>query len=146
MLYTEIQNAIKEAMKSKEVDKKDVLKMVVAKAQAIAKESKCDITDSIILDGIQKELKQLNQTKDSLTGRENSELYKSTVYKIEVLNGYLPKMMTENEVRAAISYIVDTTNVELNKGALMKAVMPKLKGKADGKIISKCVDDIISRR
>lgn len=146
MLYTEIQNAIKETMKSKEVDKKDVLKMVVAKAQAIAKESKCDITDSIILDGIQKELKQLNQTKDSLTGREDSELYKSTVYKIEVLNGYLPKMMTENEVRAAISYIVDTTNVELNKGALMKAVMPKLKGKADGKIISKCVDDIISHR
>lgn len=146
MLYTDIQNAIKEAMKSKETDKKDVLKMVVAKAQSIAKESKCDVTDSIVLDGIQKELKQLNQTKDSLAGREDSELYKSTVYKIEVLNGYLPKMMTEDEVRATISYIVDTTNVELNKGALMKAVMPKLKGKADGKVISKCVDDIISRR
>lgn len=146
MLYTDIQNAIKEAMKSKETDKKDVLKMVVAKAQAIAKESKCEVSDSIVLDGIQKELKQLNQTKDSLVGKENSELYKSTVYKIEVLNGYLPKMMTENEVRAAISYIVDTTNVELNKGALMKAIMPKLKGKADGKVISKCVDDIISRR
>ena len=146
MLYTDIQNAIKEAMKSKETDKKDVLKMVVAKAQAIAKESKCEVSDSIVLDGIQKELKQLNQTKDSLVGKENSELYKSTVYKIEVLNGYLPKMMTENEVLASISYIVDTTNVELNKGALMKAIMPRLKGKADGKVISKCVDDIISRR
>ena len=146
MLYTEIQSAIKEAMKSKETDKKDVLKMVVAKAQAIAKESKCEVSDSIVLDGIQKELKQLNQTKDSLVGKENSELYKSTVYKIEVLNGYLPKMMTENEVLASISYIVDTTNVELNKGALMKAIMPRLKGKADGKVISKCVDDIISRR
>ena len=146
MLYTDIQNVIKEAMKSKETDKKDVLKMVVAKAQAIAKESKCEVSDSIVLDGIQKELKQLNQTKDSLVGKENSELYKSTVYKIEVLNGYLPKMMTENEVLASISYIVDTTNVELNKGALMKAIMPRLKGKADGKVISKCVDDIISRR
>lgn len=146
MLYTEIQNAIKEAMKSKETDKKDVLKMVVAKAQAIAKESKCDITDSIMLDGIQKELKQLNQTKDSLTGKENSELYKSTLCKIEILNGYLPKMMTEEEVRVEIDDIINTIGVELNKGALMKAVMPKLKGKADGKIISKCVDDIISHR
>lgn len=146
MLYTEIQNAIKEAMKSKETDKKDVLKMVVAKAQAIAKESKCDITDSIMLDGIQKELKQLNQTKDSLAGKEDSELYKSTLCKIDILNSYLPKMMTEDEVRKMINDIIDAENIALNKGSLMKAVMPKLKGKADGKVISKCVDDIISNK
>ena len=47
MLFTEIQSEIKEAMKSKDTDKKDVLKMASSKAQAIAKEKKCEVSDEI---------------------------------------------------------------------------------------------------
>ena len=75
-MYNKIMSEIKEAMKNKETDKKDVLKMAVAKAQAIAKEKKCEVTEEIMLDGIKKELKQLDQTKDSLKGKEDSDFYK----------------------------------------------------------------------
>lgn len=79
MMHENIQVAIKDAMKSKDIDKRDVLKMALSKAQAVAKEKKCDITDEIMLDGIRKELKQLNQTKDSLkVGR--SQIYISLQY------------------------------------------------------------------
>jgi hypothetical protein len=144
MMYQTIQGAIKDAMKSKDVDKRDTLKMAVAKAQDIAKTNKCDITDDIMLDGIKKELKQLNQTKDSLVNRQESDLYKSTLYKIEVLSSYLPKMMDENETADKVDEILSNSGAD-NKGTCMKLVMAELKGKADNKIIAKCVDDYLKK-
>lgn len=143
MLFTEIQSEIKKAMKSKDTDKKDVLKMASSKAQAIAKENKCEVSDEIVIDGIRKELKQLKQTKDSLAGKEDTDLYKSTVYKMGILETYLPKRMSEHEVREAIIRIIEMTGCEINKRSLMGKSMQQLKGLADGRVIAKCVDDII---
>lgn len=144
MMYQKIQEVIKSAMKSKDTDKRDVLKMAVSKAQAIAKDKKCDVTDAIMLEGIQKEMKQLYQTKDSLKDLQESDLYKSTMYKIGVLEEYLPKMMSEEETEQAVREILEKSNAD-NKGAAMKAVMPVLKGKADNKIISKYVDAYLKK-
>lgn len=152
MLVNDIQYAIKDAMKQKDINKRDVLKMALSKAQAIAKEKKCDITDEIMLDGIAKEVKQLKQTRDSLVGYESSELYVSTVGKIETLETYLPKMMTEEEITAFIEQeVIELTfvNVQISpkiKGMLMKNIMPKLKGKADSKVISDCVSKVLSNK
>ena len=141
-MYNKIMSEIKEAMKNKETDKKDVLKMAVTKAQAIAKEKKCEVTEEIMLDGIKKELKQLDQTKDSLKGKEDSDLYKSTIYKIEILNKYLPEMLSVEDVAFRVVLILEDVHPK-NKGEAMKAVMQELKGKADNKTISKCVDEYL---
>ena len=144
MVYQKIQEVIKSAMKSKDTDKRDVLKMAISKAQAIAKDKKCDVTDTIMLEGIQKEMKQLYQTKDSLKDLQESNLYKSTMYKIGVLEEYLPKMMSEEETEQAVRKILEKSDAD-NKGAAMKVVMPVLKGKADNKIISKYVDAYLKK-
>ena len=141
-MYNKIMSDIKEAMKNKETDKKDVLKMAVTKAQAVAKEKKCEVTEEIMLDGIKKELKQLNQTKDSLKGKEDSDLYKSTMYKIEVLNKYLPEMLSAEDVAVKVKMLLEEVKPK-NKGEAMKVVMKELKGKADNKVISKCVDEYL---
>ena len=99
MLYLQIKEEIKTAMKNKDTEKRDVLKMVVDKAKAIVKEKNPtnvteDIPDDVILQAIQKEVKQLNQTKDALKGKENTDLYASTTLKIGILSGYLPTQMT----------------------------------------------------
>lgn len=142
MMHNNIQAAIKDAMKSKDVDKRDALKMALSKAQAIAKDKKSDITDDIMLDGIRKELKQLNQTKDSLESRQESDLYKSTIYKIEVLSGYLPAMISGNELVGKVNEILHAVGAT-NKGQCMKSVMAELKGKADNKEIANCVDNYL---
>lgn len=139
MMHNNIQAAIKDAMKSRDIDKRDTLKMALSKAQAIAKDKKSDITDDVMLDGIRKELKQLNQTKESLESRKDTDLYKSTVYKIEVLTAYLPNMMSEEEVNKTVNNILKTAGVT-NKGQCMKLVMAELKGKANNKDIAKSVD------
>jgi len=155
MLYLQIKEEIKTAMKNKDIEKRDVLKMVVDKAKAIVKEKNPtnvteDIPDDVILQAIQKEVKQLNQTKDALRGKENTDLYASTTLKIGILSEYLPTQMTENELEKYIeSELIELTgvNVEISpkiKGMVMKNIMPKLKGKADSRLINQVVDKLLN--
>lgn len=155
MLYLQIKEEIKTAMKNKDTEKRDVLKMVVDKAKTIVKEKNPtnvteDIPDDVILQAIQKEVKQLNQTKDALKGKENTDLYASTTLKIGILSEYLPTQMTENELEKYIeSELIELTgvNVEISpkiKGIVMKNIMPKLKGKADSRLINQVVDRLLN--
>lgn len=160
MLYLQIKEEIKTAMKNKDNDRKDVLKMVVDKAKAFVKEKNptdvCEnIPDDVILKAVKKELKQLNQTKDSLKGRENSELYISTANKIGILTSIidlnLSTQMTENEVENYITDVLvkmSSSNVIISskiKGMVMKNIMPELKDKADGKMINNVVDKLLAK-
>ena len=143
-MYLKIKAEIKEAMKNKNTEKRDTLKLVVDKAKTIVKEknphNSCeDIPNEVIIQAVNKEIKQLNQTKDSLKGKEDTELYCATVRKIEMLSEYLPKMMTREEVEKAVTDILSNGEYS-NFGMRMKAVMSELKGKADNKVIKEVVE------
>lgn len=143
MLYLQIKNDLKIAMKNKNIVKRDVLKMVIDKSRAIMKrnfpnEVSEDIPDTVVLMAIEKELKQLNQTKDSLKGRENSELYYQTGLKIGLLSAYLSSKMTKEEIEIEVKKILSEC-VCPNFGLKMKAVMAALKGKADSNLIKEVV-------
>lgn len=143
-MYTKIKNEIKEAMKNKDTTKRDVLKMVIDKAKSIKKEKYPNdttetISDEFIVNAVNKEIKQLNQTKDSLKGREDTDLYKETEIKITILSDYFPKMMTREEVEIEVKRIL-SNNEYNNFGVMMKAVMSELKGKADNKVIKEVVE------
>lgn len=143
-MYTKIKLQIKEAMKNKDVNKRDVLKMVVDKSKSTVKEktpnsSSDNIDDGVVIQAIKRELKQLYQTKESLKNRTNSELYIETLEKIDILESLLPRMMSEDEIRKEVEKILSIGNYP-NFGMKMKAVMPVLKDKADSKLIKKVVE------
>lgn len=143
MLYETIIFNIKEAMKEKNTTLKDVLKQVQTKAQATAKENKVEITDEIVLEAINKEIKQLNQTLDSVKSKPESELFKSTMEKITILKAYLPEQLSEEEIEKEIRGIL-SENEGVNKGKSTGIVMKTLKGKADNVTIKKVLDRIIN--
>lgn len=145
MIYNNILADIKEAMKTKNVNKKDVLKQVQTKAQAEAKENKCEITDEIVINAINKELKQLNQTKDAIKCKPDSDLYKSTEEKIKIIMGYLPEQLAEDECLAEVGKILNA-NIDMPTGKLTGLVMKTLKGKADNKLIKECIDVLLKDR
>ena len=147
MLYSQIKEEIKTAMKNKDSTRKDVLKMVVDKAKAIVKEKNTtgteeDISDDIVIQAIQKEVKQLNQTKESLKGKEDTDLYASTEIKLNVLSKYLPAQMTEQELEEFISKELSVL-VSKTKGMAMKTIMPQIKGRADGKLAVKIINRLL---
>jgi len=146
-MYVKIKADIKEAMKSRDAEKRDCLKMVIDKARSIKKEKYPNdtsehIADEMILQAIQKEIKQLAQTLDSVKGKNEDKyvhIAQTTTHKISLLSGYLPAQMTREEVEIAVAKIL--SNGEFNNiGMKMKAVMSELKGKADNKIIKEVVE------
>lgn len=140
-MLTKIQNEIKEAMKAKDSDKKDVLKAVVDKAKLAAKEQKIDVTNDIVISAIQKELKQQRQTIESIKEQTEHPLFKSTSYRISILESFLPKMMSREEVEQRAKEILGTGEYS-NFGAKMKAVMAELRGKADNNTIKSVVQTL----
>lgn len=147
MLSSQIKEEIKTAMKNKDSTRKDVLKMVVDKAKAIVKEKDPsntgeEIPDDVMIQAIQKEVKQLNQTKDSLRGKEDTDLYASTEIKLNVLSKYLPAQMTEQELEEFISKELSVL-VSKTKGMAMKTIMPQIKGRADGKLAVKIINRLL---
>lgn len=144
-MLKKLQNEIKEAMISKNTIKKDVLKMVLNKARAIAKEKKTeDISNEIIIEATKKELKQLKQTINSLSGKEDSSLYKESVKKINILEAeYIPKQMTEDELRTSLEKFIKDNNLRNEGKSAMKTIMPVYKDLADGKMVNKIVSELL---
>ena len=141
-MHQKIKNDIKEAMKAKDSIKRDCLKNVLGKAQDIAKTKNGNadvITDDMIIEAVQKEVKQLNQTIGALKGREDIDLYRISGIQIEILKGYLPKQMDKKEVEEAVAWILSKGEYR-NFGDKMKVVMKELRGKADSKMIRDAVE------
>ena len=141
MLYETITSNIKDAMREKNSTLKDVLKQVQAKAQATAKENKTEITDEIVINSINKELKQLNQTLEAVKSKPESDLFKSTMEKITILKRYLPEQLSEDEIAKEIRRI-KFENEGIAPGKLTGIVMKQLKGKADNITIKKVLDSL----
>jgi UDP-glucose 6-dehydrogenase len=74
-----------------------------------------------------------------------SKALEDNLWPSRIIVGY-PKMMSEDEVRQAVYHIIASVDIfQTGKGAIMKAVMPRLKGKADGKLINKVVTEICEK-
>ena len=145
MNYEQLRAEKMAALKSKDTVKNNVVTMLLSGMTYLKKEVGRELTDEECMSVIQKELKQVRESLEMSKGREDAaeELRKQ----IAILEGYLPKQMSEEEVKAKVQSIVEQLGVEpiaKNKGANMKSVMAELKGKADGKMIGRIVDQLLN--
>lgn len=144
MNYEQLRAEKMAALKEKDTLKNTVITMLLSGMTYMKKELGRELTDEECMSVIQKELKQVKESLELSAGREDiaEELRK----KIAILENYLPKQLGEEEIKAMVEKIIADSGVEpllKNKGAIMKAVMAQLKGKADGKLIGKVVDQIL---
>lgn len=137
----------KEALKTKDVTKKNVVSMARAAIKQYEVDHREELDDAGIIEVL---TKQVKMRKDAIADFEKAgrtdllDVYKA---EIEVLQAYLPAQMTEEEVRAVVEKAIADNGIELEKknmGKVMKAVMPLVKGRADGGIVKKVVDSIMN--
>ncbi|TDL85220.1 GatB/YqeY domain-containing protein [Vibrio vulnificus] len=145
-LLERLNNDMKQAMKNKEKDKLSVIRMLKASIQNEALKQRQDLTDDEELTVLSRELKQ---RKDSLQEFENagrSDLVDKVRTELVYVEAYLPQQLSEED----ISKIVNETILEVNAtskadmGRVMGALMPKVKGKADGSLVNKLVQQHLS--
>ena len=116
------------AMKEKNKEKLDVIRMVKAAVDLQHINKKCDITDELVLDVLSKQIKMRN---DSI-----SEFSKA--YRTDLVETYMPEQLTEEEVEKVIDEIFSTVKPESARdmGRVMKEATARLKGKTDMKMVS----------
>lgn len=145
-LKDRLQNDFKESMKAKD----EIRKNTVNLARAAIKQYEVDNREELDDQGILSILtKQVKMRKDALSDFEKAgrtDLLDAYNREIEILMEYLPKQLSEEE----ITEIVKATAAELgieggkqNMGRLIGAVMPKVKGLADGGVVKKIVEGLL---
>ncbi len=139
---------MKAAMKAKEEGKLALNTIRMARAhirQAEIDNGHADFNDDQVLAVLRKEVKQRKETLSEIESSGREDLVEQTKAEIDVLEKYLPAEMTPEAVEAAVKEIVDAMDSgQKNMGSVMKAVMAKLKGQADGKLINQIVRKLLA--
>lgn len=135
------------AMKAKNKQRKDAISSLIGniKTAAIDKNCRNDIPEELVNQVILKEKKTVQEMIDTCPVDRVDTLneYKQ---RMAIIEEFAPKMMTEDEVIKAVYHIIATIDIQqTGKGSIMKVVMPKLKGKADGKLINQIVSEIVAK-
>ena len=144
-LKEQLAQDLKSSMKNRETIRKNTVQMIRTAILQIEKDKKVTLEDDDILDVI---AKQLKQRKDVLPEYEKSgreDLISQLKEEMDVLMGYLPKQLTDEELRPIVEAAVKETGASSMRdmGKVMAAVMPQIKGRADGKAVNAIVKDLI---
>ncbi len=147
-LKTQLMDDLKNAMKAGDSNKVGVLRMLNAalKNKSIDKKAKGlpeELADEDIMDALAKEAKKRRESIEAFVTGGRPELAEGEKAELAIIEAYLPKQMSETEIRAAIDSVFATLSDPKNLGAAMKAVMAELKGKADTQLASRIVREKI---
>ena len=148
-LKEQLMSDYKTAMKEHDVTTKETVNLVRAAIKQHEVDQKVVLEDDAdIIPIIKKQLKMRRDTLADFEWAGRTELLDGYNKEIEVLERYLPEELSEEAVLAAIEKIADEEGIERNMksmGVMMKTVMSKLRGQADGSLISKMVREYLSK-
>ena len=145
MLKEKLMEDLKSAMKNKEEVRKNTIQMVRAGILQIEKDKGIQVEDTQILEIIAKEVKSKKDALKDFEKANRQDLIDQTNEEIEVLQQYLPKQLSREEIKAEleqiISKLVATTMKDM--GAIMKEAKAKMGASADGKTINEVAKEIM---
>jgi uncharacterized protein len=138
---------MKAAMKEKESGKLrlSVIRMARAAIKNIEINKKRELDDEETLEVLARDVKQRRDSIDEFKKADRQDLVDTLIQEIEILMDYLPKQLTEEEIRTLVKDAVEKTGAKEIKemGKVMGVLMPKVKGKADGKLVNEIVREFL---
>ena len=136
----EIRAEMVKAMKNKDKDRKETLSMLLAALKNKAIDKRADLTPEEEFEVVKKEIKQTKETMD-LAPADRTDIIDQCKARLAVLSEFAPEEMSEDAIRAVIQEVLTGLGIEKptgkDKGKIMKELMPKVKGKADGSLVNK---------
>ena len=139
---------MKQAMKDKEAGKLklSVIRMVRSAANYIEIDRHKELDDNELLEVVAKEVKMRKDSLEEFRKANRPDLLAALEQEIAILMEYLPEQMTEAEVRGLVTQAVADAQASSPKdmGKVMALLMPKVKGRADGKLVNSLVKELLS--
>ncbi len=136
-----------QAMKSGEKERKEALSMLLAALKAKFIDKREELTEEEENAVVLRELKQTKETLESAPA-DRADIREQCERRIVVLQEFAPREMSEEEIRAQIQASLAALGIEQptvrDKGRLMKELMPRVKGKADGALVNRLVTELLA--
>lgn len=144
-LKEQLTSDMKEAMKAHDKDRLAVIRMVRGAIRQQEIDGKKELNDDDVIAVISKEVKMRKDSIDEFSKGGRDDLVAKTQAEIEVLMPYLPQQLSEAEVKALVEEVVAATKAATPKdmGKVMGVLMPKVKGRADGKMVNTIVRSML---
>ena len=140
-LKEQLTNDMKEAMKNHEKDRLAVIRMVRGAIRQQEIDGQKELGDEDVIAVLSKEVKMRKDSLEEFKKGGREDLVEKTQAEIDVLMPYLPAQLSEEEVRELVKAAVEQTGATTGKdmGKVMGILMPKVKGRADGKMVNTIV-------
>ncbi len=144
-LKDRLSSDFKNALKNKDSIRKNVVNMVRAAIKQYEVDNRKELNDDGVVDIITKQVKMRKDALEDFKKGERADLIEQYEAEIDILMEYMPTQLSEDEVRQIVLDTARKEGVQDKKemGRLMGAVMPKVKGKADGNLVRKIVESIL---
>lgn len=134
-----VRGAMMQAMKDKDKARKDALSLLLAALKNKAIDKREDLTEEEENAVIFREIKQAQETVDT-TPADRTQIIEEAKLRISVYSEFVPKLMDEAEIREVIMAVLAELGLDKptakDKGRIMKTLMPRVKGKADGGLVN----------
>lgn len=140
-LQEKLMEDLKTSMRSKDKVRKNVVTMVRAAIKQREVDERIELDDTDVVDIIAKQIKQKKDSIEDFEKGNRQDLIDLTNEEIKILLDYLPPQLSDEELESIVKDAVEQTGAQTKKdlGKLMALIMPKVKGKADGKQVNQIV-------
>ncbi|MBO9605508.1 MAG: GatB/YqeY domain-containing protein [Paenibacillaceae bacterium] len=137
---------MKQAMKSQDKFRLSVIRMVRSAIKNIEIDQRKTLDDNEVLDILSREIKQRRDSLQDFEKAGRDDLAESVKAEIAIIGEYLPQQLTEEEVTAIVQSTIQETGAssKADMGKVMAALMPKVKGRADGKLVNRLVQQSLT--
>ncbi len=144
-LKKRMQNDLKEAMKAKDVFKRDTIRFLLSAVKQVEVDSRKELTDEDIVKIVQKSVKQREEAAAQYKEGGREDLYEKEMKEAEILKGYLPKQLSDEELNEELKRIISQVGAASLKdmGKVMGQATKELGSRADGRRISEAVKRLL---
>ncbi len=145
-MIEEVRSQMMDAMKNRDKDRKDALSMLLSALKNKAIDKRDDLTEAEEFEVVKKEIKQTKETME-LAPADREDIKEACRIRLTVYQEFAPEEMSEEAIRAQVKEVFETLGITepsaKDKGKVMKELMPRVKGKADGGLVNKIVGEML---
>jgi uncharacterized protein YqeY len=141
----QIQEDLKAAMKAGDTERRRVLRQLMAAFKQVEKDEQKALSPEDAVGVLQSEAKKWREEIDELEKSGRSEAVEEKGRELAIVMAYLPKQLSREEITTLAQEVIDEVGATTPRdmGNVMKALMPRVKGQADGRLVNEIVRDLL---
>lgn len=145
-IRAEIMSALKQAMKNKDVQRRNTLRLLQSAIKQVEIDTRKDVTPEDVISIVKKEAKKRRESIADMKAAGREEQIPDEEAELAIIEEFLPQQLSADKVTEVVKAVIIKTGASSPKemGQVMKAVMQELKGQADGKLVNKIVREQLS--